>query len=133
QDVAARQVAWLQQANQSLREQTVRMSAEIARVSAMNVELAEKGAAAKQSHSKSGSTLGFGTRKWEQQAEIMNSLRQVAAARDQALADGKAPTSVRDLVGATGYIRTIRPVANEDYSELSMEKGHPLTVTTADG
>lgn len=130
----AQQVTALQRSNQSLLEETDKLNAEIARLSGANALLAVRAdAEMKRASVKPGPIIGFGSKKWEQQVEIMNYLRQVAAARDQAILDGKPAKSVRDLAGVSGYIRSIRPVANEDYSELSMEKGKPLTVTTAEG
>jgi RNA polymerase sigma factor (sigma-70 family) len=125
----------LQRSNRSLRAESERLSSEIARLSAANAELTAQvaAAAAKPAPVKPSPILGWGAKKWEQQEQIMAYLRQVDAARNQAIFDGKPASSVRDLTGTNGYIRSIRPLANEDYTELSMEKGKPLTVTTADG
>jgi hypothetical protein len=129
------QVDSLRRSNQSLREEADRLGTELARLSSANAELAARvaAAAAKPAPASPSAILGWGEKKWEQQEQIMAYLRQVDAAREQAIYDKKPAKSVRDLTGNNGYIRSIRPLANEDYSELSMEKGKPLTVTTADG
>ena len=68
------------------------------------------------------------------QQAVLNNLRQIAAARDQyRLEKGHAPESVATLVGRGAYIKTVRTVGGEDYSELAMAQDGPLTVTTPDG
>jgi RNA polymerase sigma factor (sigma-70 family) len=76
----------------------------------------------------------IGLAKWEVERTILNSLRQIDAARKQyKLEHGAAPNSISVLVGRRSFIKTVRTVGGEDYSGLSMEEGTPLTVTTLDG
>ncbi|HWA85922.1 MAG TPA: sigma-70 family RNA polymerase sigma factor [Opitutus sp.] len=77
-------------------------------------------------------TLGMA--RYEVQQAVLNNLRQIAAARRQyVLEKGHPPASVQELVGRNGYIKAIRTVSGEDYSELAMGDDAPLTVTTPDG
>jgi len=130
----AQSIASLQQSNQALKAEVARMSADLVRLTAANAELAAQRTAPPPAAAKpSGPTLGW-LPLYEEQRLIMNTLKQVDAARAQAiLENGKALPSIHELVGIDRYIKTIQPVGGEDYSGLSMEAGKPLTVTTADG
>jgi RNA polymerase sigma factor (sigma-70 family) len=125
-------IATLQEANRKLKSDLDHMEAEVGRLAAANAELSARAALRVADARPASDILGWMPR-YERQRTIMNSLRQIDAARDQAYLEGKAPTSVRELVGLEGYIKTIRPIGGEDYSTLSMEKGKPLSVTTTDG
>ena len=65
---------------------------------------------------------------------MLSNLRQIDAARKQfQLVNGRAPSSVFELVGIDRYIKQVRTVAGEDYADLPMAVGQPLTVTAPDG
>lgn len=65
---------------------------------------------------------------------IRNNLRQISAVADKFQADhGRAPTSLDEIVGEGKYIRQLVPVNGENYANLSLVKGMPLTVFPADG
>lgn len=71
-----------------------------------------------------------------QEKAVLNNLRQLSAAADQYyLENGKDTTTFDQLVGSTDkhYIRSIRSVAGEDYSEIEFKQGEPLQVVLPDG
>lgn len=75
-----------------------------------------------------------GLARWEVQDTILNNLRQIEAARQQyKLEHGHTPDTLAPLVGRGQYIKAVRTVGGEDYSNVSMVDGAPLTVTTPDG
>jgi RNA polymerase sigma factor (sigma-70 family) len=126
--------AGLRLSNRALQAEVDRLGAEVSRLSTANANLAAASTRPVSTTTAALSpTLGWMPR-YEQQRLIMGYLRQVDAARSQAtLETGRAPSSIHELVGANRYIRTIRPVAGEDYSNLALEEGKPISVTTADG
>lgn len=71
---------------------------------------------------------------YELQGAVLNNLRQINAARKQyELEHGHPATSLSELVGPKGYIRTVRTVGGEDYTDLPMAGTDVLSVTTPDG
>ncbi len=65
---------------------------------------------------------------------VMNNLRMIAAAVDQyRLENEKEPRALGDIVGATMYIKSIYPVAGENYQTLKLSGDGPLSVKTKDG
>ncbi|HVU23373.1 MAG TPA: sigma-70 family RNA polymerase sigma factor [Opitutus sp.] len=91
----------------------------------------QKHAAAREAPRRS---LTLGMARDEVQQAVLANLRQIAAARRQFLVDkGHAPASVQELVGANGYIKSVRTVSGEDYADLPMADDAPLTVSTPDG
>jgi RNA polymerase sigma factor (sigma-70 family) len=79
-------------------------------------------------------TVTLGMEPWEIQQAALNNLRQIDAARQQyQLENSHVAGSIRDLVGRKSFIKTVRTVDGEDYSNLSMNPAEPLTVTTPGG
>jgi type IV pilus assembly protein PilA len=69
-----------------------------------------------------------------QQKAVINNLRQFSAAGDQYLLEtGTDQATYADLVGPDKYIREIRPVAGEDYTQLTYKPGIVLRVRLASG
>lgn len=69
-----------------------------------------------------------------QEKAVLNNLRMLAAARDQYfLETGKSRCTYEDLVGANTYIRNLRPVMDEDYTQLTFSNGEALVITLPDG
>jgi type IV pilus assembly protein PilA len=72
-----------------------------------------------------------------QQKAVMNNLRQLAAAADQYfLETGKKVCGYRDLVGngPNQYIRSLSPVAGEDYTKMLFRQGQAqISVLLPDG
>ena len=129
----ARTITSLRQDNQRLQAEIAAQSQDIARLNEANVQLAAKRAAPSPPAPVAKSAT-IGLARWEVQQAAMNNLRQIDAARAQyALEYGHPPGSINELVGRNKYIKTVRTVAGEDYSGLSMLLGAPLTVTTPDG
>ncbi len=123
-------IAALRQDNESLKAELSGLHADIAKLTEANAALGAQKAATPPVRA---ATLGWAPR-YEQQRMILNSLRQITAARDQfELENKRPPASIRELVGLDAYIKTVRPIAGEDYSGLTMLGGQPLSVTTADG
>ena len=115
--------------NRRLADQVASLNADLAQLSEANAQLK---AQIRPVVVPKNPTLGLA--KWEMQRTIINSLRQIDAARRQyKLEHGVAPESIDVLVGRGKFIKTVRTVGGEDYSALPMEEGTPLTVTTPDG
>jgi type IV pilus assembly protein PilA len=69
-----------------------------------------------------------------QDKAVLNNLRQLAAAADQFyLENGVSQATYNDLVGPTKYIRSLVPVAGEDYRSLRFRVGQPLRVQLRTG
>lgn len=119
--------------NQRLKDELARLSAEMSTLRAANARLAaEKAAADARPPQRLGAAIG--KPKHEIQRDILNNLRQIAAARDQyALENGRQPESLVTIVGSDAFIRRVSAVDGEDYRELSMQANGALTVTTASG
>lgn len=119
--------------NQRLKDELARLSAEMSTLRAANARLlAEKTAADARPPQRLG--VSIGKPKHEIQRDILNNLRQIAAARDQyALENKRQPESLVTIVGSDAYIRRVSAVDGEDYRELSMQANGALTVTTASG
>ena len=65
---------------------------------------------------------------------MLNNLRQLAAASVQFVLDnGRAATSLDELVGVTKYIRALNAVDGESYAGLSYAQRQKFTVTSASG
>lgn len=65
---------------------------------------------------------------------VLNNLRQLGAASEQYfLETGKTVCTYHDLVGRDKYIREIRPVAGEDYTQMVFRQGEPLRARLPDG
>jgi type IV pilus assembly protein PilA len=63
-----------------------------------------------------------------------NNLRQLMAAADQFfLEHGVAEATYDDLVGPTKYVKSLVPIAGEDYKVLQFRQGQALSVRTSDG
>jgi hypothetical protein len=70
----------------------------------------------------------------QQQRAILNHLRQIAAAADQYyLENGANHVTLAELVGPDKYIKEIVPVAGEDYSQIDLKQGKPLTIALPGG
>lgn len=71
----------------------------------------------------------------QQKRAILNNLRQIGAAADQYyLEHGTNHAAIADLVGETKYIRALKSVDGEDYSQLNLTQGNAVfSVTTANG
>ena len=70
----------------------------------------------------------------EIKGRILNYLRQLCAAADQFyLENGKSTTTYEQLVGTDKYVKSVTPVAGENYRAIEFAQGKPLRVTTADG
>ncbi|HWA09604.1 MAG TPA: sigma-70 family RNA polymerase sigma factor [Opitutaceae bacterium] len=129
----ARTIAALRDDNLALRSETEKLRTQIDQLNAANTQLvAQRDAPPPAAPLPPSPTLGMSL--GDQQRAVMSNLRQIAAARDQfALTHGHEAGSVHDLVGAKGYIKTVRTVSGEDYAGVSMAPGQPLTVTAPDG
>jgi len=69
-----------------------------------------------------------------QQKAVLNNLRQLSAAADMHYLENGVDTARLDqLVGPDKYIKALKPVAGEDYSELVFKAGEPLVVHLPDG
>ncbi len=138
--VQARTIASLHQANESLQTQldrvdaaNVQLNANVAQLKA-TLESSAKTSAAKAVASGPPKNLSYGMTPRELKQNVLNNLRQLAAARDQYKLENNAnPESVDILVGDKGYIRRLSTVGGEDYSTLSLGDAGPMTVTTPDG
>ena len=67
-----------------------------------------------------------------QRNSVTNNLRQVANAADQYfIQNGVTQVQITSLIGSTSFIKTLQPVAKEDYTSLgTIEQGFTqLTVT----
>jgi len=66
---------------------------------------------------------------------IQNNLRQYRAAGQQFMLEtGKSTATYQDLVGENKYIKSLKPVAGEDYTKLVLKTGkETLSVRKADG
>lgn len=65
---------------------------------------------------------------------IMNNLRQLSAASDQYfLENGVSIVSIEKLIGPTNYIKSLTPIAGEDYSGMVFVQGRTIYVKTRDG
>jgi RNA polymerase sigma factor (sigma-70 family) len=66
---------------------------------------------------------------------MFNTLQQLARALDQFLLEnGRLPESYHDLVGPGKYINAeLKPVAGEDYAQISLVPGQPMTVQSPSG
>jgi RNA polymerase sigma factor (sigma-70 family) len=130
----------------SLRQSNAALQAELDRVDAANVQLNANVAqlkatvegnaklAAARTSSTPAKNLSIGLTPRELKQNILNNLRQIAAARDQYKLENNAnPESIETLVGDKSYIRRLSTVGGEDYSVLSLGDTGPLTVTTPDG
>ncbi len=127
-------IASLRADNQQLTATISELSSDIARLNATNAELAAKPVASPSAPAKTPRNPNIGGTLYERQEAILNNLRQIDAARKQHQFDrGQAAASIYDLVGTSRYIKTVRTVGGEDYSELSMTPGGLLTVTMPDG
>jgi hypothetical protein len=127
-------VASLRHDNQQLTATISGLNGDIARLNAANAELAAKSVTPPPAPAKTPRSPNIGGTVYERQEAILNNLRQIDAARRQHQIDqGHAAASIYDLVGTSRYIKTVRTVGGEDYSELSMTPGGLLTVTTPDG
>jgi len=70
----------------------------------------------------------------ESERAIMNNLRQIGAAADQYyLEHGTNRVTLADLVGPDKYIRELRPVAGENYEQLTLVQGEDLVITVPGG
>jgi len=122
-------IASLRQDNQSLKDEVGRLNAEAILQRAAAAKLAAQRAA---SQAPKGSPIGMTP--GELQKSMMNYLRQIDAAREQFQLENNRPAaSIQELVGDDKYIRRIFPLDGEDYSQVSLVPGQPLSVTTADG
>ena len=129
----AQLIAALQQDKQRLGAEVMGLNLEVTRLRAAEAEQIEQ-AARRSAPPARAKSLNIGVPLYEQQTLTLNNLRQIDAARKQfQLEKGHAAGSILELVGVGRYLKTMRTVAGEDYSALSMEPGQPLTVTTPDG
>jgi hypothetical protein len=65
---------------------------------------------------------------------VLNNLRQLGAAADQYyLEHGTNHATLADLIGPANYIRELKSVDNEDYSQLEFTQGKDFSITTASG
>lgn len=128
----------LRRDNQRLTAEITTLQADVARLNAA----AEADRAAAASAAQRIATLAKASTKspnigvpvYELQGAVLNNLRQINAARKQyELEHGHPATSLSELVGPKGYIRTVRTVGGEDYTDLSMASADVLSVTTPDG
>jgi type IV pilus assembly protein PilA len=73
-------------------------------------------------------------RQASQDKAITNNLRQLAAAADQYYLENSVDSATySQLVGPGKYVKTIVPVAGENYRMLKFKQGQPLSVRTSDG
>ena len=78
--------------------------------------------------------LGTGEPPVELKRRVLNNLRQLAAAADQYyLENGVSRASYDDLVGATKYVRELKPVDGEEYRAIQFQQGKALQTTTSQG
>ena len=128
-------IATLRQDNQRLATDLAGLNAEVARLRAAETERTAAQHTAPLSPPVARAKVpNIGLPLYEQQTLTLNNLRQIDAARKQfQLKNGRPAESVLDLVGVGRYIKTVRTVGGEDYAELSMDPGQPMTVTTPDG
>ena len=69
-----------------------------------------------------------------QEKTIQNNLRQLSAAAQQYyLETGNTNATYDDLVGPDRAIRTLKPVAGENYRSIIFKQGAPLRLTLPDG
>ena len=69
-----------------------------------------------------------------QEKTVLNNLRMLSAAADQYyLENGKAETTLAELVGPDKYVKVLTPVAGEDYSTLVFKQGVPFRIRLASG
>jgi hypothetical protein len=128
----SRAMSSLENENRRLRAQEEVLNARLAELADKNAAVAERPAAAAQPAEPKNVTLGLAD--WEMKRATLNNLRQIAAARDQYVFENHHPAgSVTELVGAKAYIKAVRSVNGEDYSNLPMDPNQPLTVTMANG
>ena len=67
-------------------------------------------------------------------AAVLNNLRQLAAAADQHYLETGTTTATYDqLVGPTRYIKSLKPVAGENYRTIRFQLGRPISVRLRDG
>ncbi len=127
-------VASLKEDNRRLTAQASELDAEIVRLNRVNAALPAKQASRPAVAATAVKSPNIGLPPYELKRAVLANLRQIESARQQFALDNKRPAqSVRDLVGVGGYIKTVRTVGGEDYSNVSMQDGQPLTVTTPDG
>jgi hypothetical protein len=110
------------------------MKGDVDKLDAVNANLlAQRAAAAASAVAPRNPTIGMS--RGQQQRAILNNLRQISAARDQYILEhGRPPGSVHELIGETAYIKMVRTVGGEDYSQLSMSADQPpMTVVALDG
>ena len=120
------------QALAAMRQDNQRLSAEI---SALQVDVARLNAAAETDRAAAtvaaqriaamakaaSKSPNIGVPVYELQGAVLNNLRQINAARKQyELEHGHPAVSLSELVGPKGYIRTVRTVGGEDYTDLPM-------------
>jgi type IV pilus assembly protein PilA len=73
-------------------------------------------------------------RQTSQDKAILNNLRMLNSAAEQYYLEHRVNTATYgDLVGPDKYIRTLQPVAGEDYRTLQFRAGQPLRIRTRDG
>jgi hypothetical protein len=73
-------------------------------------------------------------RSTSQEKAVTNNLRQIASAADQYfLEEGKASVRIEDLIGPNKYIRSLTPVAGENYEGMILEVGKEIKVTLGNG
>ena len=78
--------------------------------------------------------IGIPLPRHEIQESVLKNLEKISVARDQfQLEHGRAPLSIEEIVGVDGYFKRLAPVDGEDYTQLSMEEGRVLVVTTLSG
>jgi RNA polymerase sigma factor (sigma-70 family) len=128
----------LRQDNQRLTAELAALQADVARLrAAAETDRAAATAAAQRiaAMAKAASkSPNIGVPVYELQGAVLNNLRQINAARKQyELEHGHPATSLSELVGPKGMIRTVRTVGGEDYTDLSMASADVLSVTTPDG
>ena len=130
-------IASLKESNRRLSADLDALNAELARVRRANAELEERRRQASAAPAAAVAGAGeatLGMARWEIQQAALNNLRQIDAARKQFKLEKGAPAgSIHELVGRGRFIKTVRTVAGEDYSMLSMNPDEPLTVTTPAG
>jgi RNA polymerase sigma factor (sigma-70 family) len=128
-------LASVREDNLALKAETEKLRGQVSQLTAANTQLEAQLAApppAAPVVAPRGPTLGMA--RWEVQQAALNNLRQIDAARKQfQLEKGQHADSINDLVGRGSYIKAVRTVNGEDYSNLSMDPAQPLTVTTPDG
>jgi RNA polymerase sigma factor (sigma-70 family) len=129
-------LASVREDNLALKAETEKLRGQVSQLTAANAQLEAQLATppppAAPVVAPRGPTLGMA--RWEVQQAALNNLRQIDAARKQfQLEKGQHADSINDLVGRGSYIKAVRTVNGEDYSNLSMDPAQPLTVTTPDG